>query len=99
MLTLVWADAFLPYALILCWVLLKTFNVMSMFPDPLIPDSALINKQQLNHLLNNNHVNEQSISMGTRWDFHVVLKSTMESLLQRISAMATISGQHHTKYN
>jgi hypothetical protein len=39
-------------------------------PSPLIPIPSLINKQQLSQLLNTNEFNEQSISVGTRWDFH-----------------------------
>lgn len=49
----------------------KTFQNDIDIPSPLVASPVLLNKQQqLNQLLNNNEVNEQSISIGTRWDFH-----------------------------
>jgi hypothetical protein len=49
----------------------KTFQHDLDIPNPLVVSSALLKQQQqLSQLLNNNGINEQSISLGTRWDFH-----------------------------
>jgi hypothetical protein len=49
----------------------KSFQHDFKIPDPLIAIPALLNSQELLHnSLNNNAINEQSISIGTRWDFY-----------------------------
>ncbi len=49
----------------------KTFQHDVNVPAPLISTPVLNSyQQQLTQLLNNNGVNEQSVSLGTRWDFH-----------------------------
>ncbi len=49
----------------------KSFQHTIDVPSPLIANPALLRDQQrLSGVLNNTGINEQSISMGTRWDFH-----------------------------
>ncbi|MCX7067023.1 MAG: hypothetical protein NTW85_04960 [Methylococcales bacterium] len=49
----------------------KTFQHNVTIPSPLVASPALLGIQQrLDQALNNNGINEQSVSLGTRWDFH-----------------------------
>jgi hypothetical protein len=49
----------------------KTFQHNVNIPYPLVISPALLGvHQQLDKALNNNAINEQSISLGTRWDFY-----------------------------
>lgn len=49
----------------------KTFQHDLNIPSPLVASPTLIKQQQqLSRLLNNNGINEQSVSLGTRWDFY-----------------------------
>jgi hypothetical protein len=49
----------------------KSFQHDINIPSPLVASPALLSeKQQLSGILNNNAINEQSISIGTRWDFY-----------------------------
>jgi hypothetical protein len=49
----------------------KTFQHNVNIPYPLVTSPALLGvQQQLDKALNNNAINEQSISLGTRWDFY-----------------------------
>lgn len=49
----------------------KTFHHDLSIPNPLVASPRLVQQQQqLSQLLNNNGINEQSISLGTRWDFY-----------------------------
>jgi len=49
----------------------KTFQHEIIVPSPLVSNPSLLNdQQQLSRILNNNAINEQSISLGTRWDFY-----------------------------
>ncbi|MDD1609063.1 MAG: hypothetical protein LUO95_00225 [Methylococcaceae bacterium] len=49
----------------------KSFQHNIDVPDPLIANPALLKEQQrLSNVLNNTAINEQSISIGTRWDFY-----------------------------